>query len=258
MDNYEDAILPDDFEDTPVDNELEAESTTDEVNADDHFVEDATPTEDQEITETVEQEAQKLRIKYNHEEREIDLDEARELAQKGLNYEKAVERARQEARDAYIAEQGYEWNGQPITTEAAYNQALKERDLIEKYREQDLPDDVIQELIESKKFRDSYRSQQEQLEKEQHEKQQFSDFVEAFPDVDPKTISPDTWAKVEQGIPLKYAYLEQERAQLLEKAKVVEQNTINQQKAPIKGVTAFGAGEPEKASDPFLDGFSGG
>lgn len=40
-------------------------------------------------------------------------------------------RAEQEGRDKFIANQGYEWNGKPIKTEAEYNQALKEYQMME-------------------------------------------------------------------------------------------------------------------------------
>lgn len=61
-----------------------------------------------------------------------------------------TERVRQEAaqqgRDAWVAEQGYEWNGKRIATEAEYKQALKEKEIRDRYMEQGLPEDVIQRL----------------------------------------------------------------------------------------------------------------
>ncbi|KIL35863.1 hypothetical protein SD71_10750 [Cohnella kolymensis] len=120
----DDAILPDDYEATPApEQEVEQEQPAETLTE----VEDTKPTEE-EAEPT--QEPQKLKIKYNHEEKEISLEEATTLAQKGLNYDKGIERVRQEAaqqaRDAWIAEQGYAWNGKPITTEAEYNrQRLK-------------------------------------------------------------------------------------------------------------------------------------
>jgi len=42
-------------------------------------------------------EPQRIKVKYNHQELEIPYEEAVQHIQKGMNYDKAVERARQEA-----------------------------------------------------------------------------------------------------------------------------------------------------------------
>lgn len=111
-----------------------------------------TDTQQTENTTTQETESQtetqtdlpKLKVKFNHEEKEIPYEEAVQLAQKGMNYDKAVERAKQEARDNWITEQGYEWQGKPITTEAEYKTALREQQLLEQHK--DLPLEVAQKL----------------------------------------------------------------------------------------------------------------
>lgn len=243
----DDAILPDDFVDTPVEEMEEPQDDTFESDAEDTKPAEE-PTEPEPTVETP-----KIKVKYNHEEKEIDLEEAAVLAQKGMNYDKAVERAAQQARDAYIAEQGHEWNGKKITTEAEYKQALMERDLIEKYKDQGLPDEVIQELVESRKFREQYQSQQQQNESKQKQESEYAEFVAIYPDVDPKSIKPETWDRVNAGTPLKYSYMEQERVELMAKAKVQEQNQINRQKAPVRSVSDHGTGDT--TSDPFLEGF---
>lgn len=218
--------------------------------------EDSEPTSEEPVAEVQNQEPtpQTLKVKYNHEEKELSYEEAVELAQKGMNYEKAVERAKQEALDSYIAEQGYEWNGQAITTYEQYQQALKEQELIEQYQDAELPDEVIQELIENRKFREQYMAQQEEQQKQLQEQKAFEEFAEAFPDVDPESIPVEVWQKYESGVPLKYAYMEHEMTKLRTLANVQKQNTQNQNK-PTLGVTSFGSGEPQKSVDPFLEGF---
>lgn len=248
----DDMILPDDYSDTPTETPQESEDT---IELDEQAAEDTKPAEDQPAPEKQEPptEPLKIPIKYNKEERLLTVEEAAELAQKGMNYDKAVERAKQEARDAYIAEQGHEWNGKKITTEAEYKQAIMERDLMQKYQDQGLPDEVVQELVENRKFREQYQSSQQEAETKQKQKADFDAFLEAFPGVDPTSIKPETWEKVNSGVPLKYAYMEQERAELLTKAKVQEQNQANQQKAIVRGVSDHGAGDT--AIDPFIEGF---
>lgn len=103
----------------------------------------------------------------------------------------ATERARQEARDSWIAEQGYEWNGKPIKTEAEYKQAIKEKELFESYQSKGLPEEVVNDLVELKKFREETlaerqaRESQEQKAKEEQEKIQirnsmFDEFFEEY------------------------------------------------------------------------------
>lgn len=252
----QDVILPDDFEDTPTEEvsadedslELDAEETTD--------TEDTKPVED--VTEQTEPEQQaKIKIIYNKEEKEIDLEEAKLLAQKGMNYEKAIERAKQEAaqqaKDAVIAEMGMvDYEGQPITTESRYREVLQEKEIRDKYK--DLDPELRKELIENRRFREQFQAQQQQQEQQIKQQQQFDEFIQSFPNVDPSTIKPETWEKVNAGIPLKYAYMEQERAELLTRTKVVEQNQKNKQRAPVTSVSAHGTGDT-LSSDPFLEGF---
>jgi hypothetical protein len=81
--------------------------------------------------------------------------------------EKARREAAQEARDSWIAEQGYEWKGKSIKTEAEYKQALKEKELEEKIHSQysNVPDEIVNELLEGKRFRDQYQTEQQEKER---------------------------------------------------------------------------------------------
>lgn len=168
-----------------------------------------------------------LEIKYNKEQIRLDKEKARELAQKGMNYEKAVERAKQEARDAYIAEQGYEWNGKPITTEADYQQALREQQLIEQYQQRDLPDEVIQELIENRKFRENYEKQQQEIQLKTQREIDFQNFLQAYPDVKADSIPLSVWETVERGESLVNAYMRYENQLLKQKLNIETKNQEN-------------------------------
>ena len=233
----EDTIMPDDNQ------EQEQEEVTE--------VEEETKPSTEE-TEPVEQPL-KIPIKYNKETRELTVEEAAELAQKGLNYEKAVERARQEARDAWIAEQGYEWNGRPIKTEADYKQALIEKELMEKY--QDVPKEVVDELIENRKFREQFQAKEKEQQEQEKQQAHFKEFVESFPGVKPEDIPGEVWEKVNQGVPIKYAYMEHAYSQAQTKLKVYQQNETNAKKAPVGSVTAHG-GQEIAPEDDFLRGFN--
>jgi hypothetical protein len=157
-----------------------------------------------------------IKVKFNHEEREIPYEEAVTHIQKGMNYEKAVERARQEARDAWVAEQGYEWKGKPIKSEAEYKQALKEQELESKIRAQysNVPDEIVNELLEGKRFREQYQTEKQTAEQKAAEQKMYADFLEAYPDVKSTDIPAEVWKEVKAGKNLTDAYVRYENKQL--------------------------------------------
>lgn len=160
-------------------------------------------------------EPQSIRVKYNHQELDLPYDEAVTHIQKGMNYEKAVERARQEAIDQEYAAMGYTWNGKPITSKAEYQEALREQELMQKYQNQGLPEDVVSELIENRKFREQYQTQQQQIEAQQRKAQEeadlnsrrdgmYDEFLGEFPDYNTEekwaAIPKDVWADAEKWL----------------------------------------------------------
>jgi hypothetical protein len=256
MEDFQDNVLDAGLSDTPTDTADLGQD--DGIDFEDFSLDEGDDTDSyQEEPSEPQFNQQGIRIKYNHEERDLSYDEAVELAQKGMNYEKAMERASQEAEqralDNFIAQQGYEWNDQPITTYAEYQQALAEQELMEKYG--NVPEEVVQELLENRRFREQYMAQQEEAKQQQYQNQQFQELVESFPDVDPESIPSDVWQKFESGIPLKYAYMEYEMTKLKTANTIQQQNLQNKTKAPIQGVTSFGNGEPQQSRDLFLEGF---
>lgn len=192
-----------------------------------------------------------LEIKYNKEQIRLDREQAKELAQKGMNYEKAVERAKQEARDAYIAEQGYEWNGKPINSESEYREALREQELMEQYQQRDVPDEVIQELIENKKFRERYETEQTIKERESQQQRDFQDFLEAYPDVKADTIPVEVWQEVEQGKSLTDAYMKHENRILKQKLGLTQKSEMIEQKNQENALSSIGAVRSNGTTNPF-------
>jgi hypothetical protein len=275
MDNFEDMILPDDFvlpqtntEGTEssndsttntnenVGNEGNSESTTTNT--------ESTTTQNSNVNESnTTTEPQKIKIKYNHEEKEISIDEARELAQKGMAFDKSVERAKQEARDSYIAEQNFVWNNKPIKTEVEYKQALAEQELIQKYQNQNLPDDVIQELIESKKFREESKELQKIKSDEEAKKTDYVNFINWFEETNGRSfdankdqIPQEVWNLNSNGKSLVDAYASHENKILRDKLKQLEHNQSIATKAPVKGVTTNGnTNVQSEEDDPYLKGF---
>lgn len=261
----DDTILPDDYSETPEAEEKQEDSFDMDSEDTGTDAEDTTPAEEPEQpTETAQE--QKLKLKFNHEEREISLEEATALAQKGMNYEKAVERARveaaQQARDSYIAEQGYEWNGKPITSEAQYKDALAEQALIDKYKDSNLPDEVIQELMEGRKDREERAKEKAAQEEETKKTTQVNDFLDYFQRVNERpfdgvkdSIPQEVRDAVDRGETLKNAYMEFHNKELRSQLKIAKQNETNSKKAPVGSVTAHGGNKTE-AEDDFLAGFN--
>lgn len=193
-----------------------------------------------------------LEIKYNKEQIKLDREKAIELAQKGMNYEKAVERAKQEARDAYIAEQGYEWNGKPITTESEYREALREQELLQQYQSYDVPEEVIQELVENKKFREKYETEQQRVEREKAQERDFQNFLESYPDIKPDEIPVSVWQEVENGKSLIDAYMKYENKILKEKLNMTSKQEQIEQRNQENASASIGAVKSNGESAPFF------
>ena len=174
---------------------------------------------------------QTFKLKYNHEEREIPYSQAVELAQKGMNYDKAIERATQEAEQraekSYYSKMGYEWKGKPITCQAEYDNAIKERDLeaeiAKKYAH--LDEETQKEMLENRKFREQSqaekqaiedekaRIQKETTDREQKQKESLA-FLDEFKkdngrdfDFNKDVIPEEVKKQAESGVPLDIAYI---------------------------------------------------
>jgi hypothetical protein len=166
-----------------------------------------------------------IKVKYNHQEIEVPYEEAITHIQKGMNFDKAVERARQEAaqeaaqkaRDAVIAEMGYEWKGKRITTEAEYRQALQEKEIEDRLKSQysNLPDEIVNEILENRRFREETlaekKAREEAERKAQEEKDfaarrdsMFDEFIQEFPEYDTEekwqSLPKEVWADADKWL----------------------------------------------------------
>ncbi|OUS72985.1 hypothetical protein B1748_23540 [Paenibacillus sp. MY03] len=169
--------------------------------------------------------------------------ELNEIVQKRLDRdrESVSKKAAQEARDAYIAEQNYEWQGKPIKTEAEYKQALTEKALIEKYQEQGLPDEFVNEMVENKRFRQEYENDRKKTESEQKQQAEFKAFLDAFPDIKPDEIPPGVWEEVNKGTRLVDAYARHENKLLKDKLAEIEQGKQIEQQNELNAASSTGS-----------------
>jgi predicted Zn-dependent protease len=225
----------------------------------------ATPTTTQENTTPS---VETFKVKYNHEEKEIPVEEARELAQKGMHYDKAIEKAKSEAhqaaRDAYIAEQGYEWNGKPITTEADYKQALKEQEIYQKLQAQSLPEEVIQEIIEGRKFREELTQEKQTVAQRQKQEAEYKEFFDYFAAENGRSFDPakdsipeEVWLATNKGKTLLDAYQANEakayKAKIKELEAQINTNKVNEANASTStgSVTGQGTGTDFISAETF-------
>jgi len=219
------------------------ETTTQETTQDTTQVQTQTDNTAQttESTQEQTQTAPFLKIKYNKDEVPLTMEEAQTLAQKGMNYDKAVERARQEARDSLIASYGYEWNGKPITTEAEYNQALREKELYDNLQSKNLPDDVVRELVENRKFREQFEQERQGAQTKAQKEQDMLNFLQQFPGVKPEEIPQDVWQEFNNGRSLVDAYTRHENKALRERVAKLEETTQAREKNNQNAQTSPGS-----------------
>lgn len=243
---------PDDEED--FDEELDEDS-------DDDFLPDEDDFGDEDLEDYEEYEelpGRGIKIKYNHEEMEIPYEEAIPLVQKGMNYDKLYEKLQEYEQHPILQMFEKEAEELGMTTDEYLEVLLAEQEAeeIEELTENNIPYDVAKEIVEARNLKELLVLENEQKQLQELEQQEFSEFINMFPDVEPEDILPETWLLFEQGVPLKYAYMEQERNQLLTEIEKVEQNTKNKSKSPVRGVSSHGYREEADDDDPFLKGFN--
>lgn len=83
--------------------------------------------------------------------------------------EKSAQDTAQKAKDELIASMNYEWKGKKITTETEYKQALQEKEIEDGIRKkyENLPDEVVNEIIENRKFREQFQAKEKELQKQE-------------------------------------------------------------------------------------------
>jgi hypothetical protein len=254
----EDMILPDDFQETPPEVEEVSETLDEPVET----VEDTKPTEQ---TETERQEAlQALKVKFNHEEREIPIDEAIPLVQKGLNYDKIQEKLQaleSDPRLSFVEELAGQHNmSVPEYLEAVKSQREQER--IQELVEKGISEEVAQELLETRKFREQMEAEKKAKAEEEKANADYNEFFNYFRQANDRDFNAQTdeipasvWEATQQGVPLKYAYMEHQNNQYKQQLQTLKQNQTNAKKAPVGSVTAHGSNEVA-SEDDFLAGFN--
>lgn len=183
----------------------EATESTESVETTEEVTEESTETEQIEQTE----EAQPfLNIKYNKEEKALSQEEAIELAQKGMNYDKVTGKLDEMKKYQDMVSKLAEKQGYSLEEYENQMEVWEQEKIKEDYINQGIPETMVDEFIEAKRLKDELNAQK--TEQEQNDKI-YADIeaLETFvgKEIDVKQLPDEVLnAWLGNGIPLQYAY----------------------------------------------------
>ena len=259
---------------TPADSDEDALETASDTEEGTDAAEALEQTADEAPGEASGEEAEKtatpptVRIKFNHEERELSLEEAATLAQKGLKLESELEKLRTApeytvidrmakasgmTREQYIAQ----------VDQMEADRARQEAEHAIRQQYPDAPDELVRETVENRRAAEAERERHQKEAEEALRQKLMEDaraeaqnrdmnaFLEAYPDMRDfeHDIPAEVWEKVRGGESLLPAYRAYENQQLRAELEQLRQNEKNRERA-VGSMT--GAGEVQ--GDDFLEG----
>lgn len=296
MFNEEDMILPEGFDpelgdqnftdngelvDMPIAQTTEGEvgQQTAEDEEDGRIISPETLTEGTEgvVTEpSTEPAPQTLKVRFNHEDRELSMDEATVYAQKGMNYDRIEQRSKeQEAKltkyESMAKMFGFE-SAEAMMSQAKDNYInVKIQELVNQGNSEAMARFLVQQ--EMKEQNANVQSEPAAQETEApvirgvspEIKEQIKEFSAAYPDV---TKIPDEVFRMHtEGVRLKTAYAIWEKQNSMEKVQAEKQAALNElailkqnqaaaAKGPVTGTVGIAPPAKDEPEDPFLKGFN--
>lgn len=228
---------------------------------------------EQTITQSEPAVPQTIKVKYNHEERELGLDEAAQYAQKGMNYDKLEEKLRAfEANaaksDRLAKELGYADTAEMIAKAEENFINRQVRELVEAGN----TEAMARFLVEQRMAKAAVNAPAPEVKPQEpptpeqpsrplispERKAELDEFVRAFPGI---TKLPDEVLTANRnGVRLKAAYenyqLKQKYDEQQKQLSILKQNQAAAARAPVTGVVGKAAPKTEEPEDPFLKGFN--
>lgn len=263
----DDIIMPDDIEDTPIDDESDEEvELNDEQTSESEEKPQEPEDEDKKFLDYLNK---KGLIKYNGSNVEVkSLDDLVQNYQKGMNYDK--HQAKNEREDDVVLSYISEMASKMGLTKEQYIEQVK---AYQKQKEEEAKEAEVQRMVSNgvdeqtardvasikalaeqlKAERAELQKQKEESDRKAREDKEYEDFIKEYPEVDASKI-PDEVFKDAKDIGLTNAYAKYENKLLREKIKTLEQNAKN---ASSSIVTATSEGSPteQETKDDFLIGF---
>ena len=234
------------------------EETTEET------VEESTTEEPVEAEPTPEEIPPFLNIKFNGEEKSLTEEEARTLAQKGMNYDRFYEPIERLARMNNMSVGDYV--NQLNDTQFQYELSKTMDELREDPKYENVNDEVLEEIAKTRVEnligeRDKYYADQQKEQADAQEeavKRDVDKFLEEYPefkDKGPDALDPKVFEYTKKGYTLLEAYNKFQRdsvkqSQIEAQAKASKLNEENKKKS-LGSTTNAGSVE----ADPFLRGF---
>ncbi len=196
----------------------------------------------------------KFKVKFNHEEKELTYDEAVQYAQKGLNYDRIYpeyEKLRNNPHLSYL-EQKAQKLGITVEQLIENDRKYEEQEALNQLVQQNIPPEYAKEMLENRKFRESYQSQQQQAQAQQAKQKMFGEFLEAYPDVKNEDIPPEVWQAVKRGESLLNAYIRYENKQFREKLAGFEQQQQTQAANDKNAAASAGSAKTQGKTGGFI------
>lgn len=237
-------ILPDDFVEEPA---------TPQAEEPPKVAEEGTPTEQQQPAEV----QPKIKIKFNHEEKELGVDEAVPLIQKGMNYDKLQEKLKgyENSPELSFLSKLAEENNMTVQEYMDAVEESREQQKINELVQKNIPEDIAKEILESRKLRQEFKDMQKRQADDEKLANEYNELIEAFPDAKIENLDKRVWELNAKGAPLKYAYMEGVLEKYKTENQILRKNEENTKKTPVSGVTTHGSQEVAE-EDAFLQGFN--
>ncbi|MDP4086798.1 MAG: hypothetical protein Q8934_19720 [Bacillota bacterium] len=192
--------------------------------------------------------------KYKIDDQEYTMDELRDLTQKGMNIPKLESKI--QAIDqkfgglAAMAEQ------QGVGLDDFINQIqynAEEMQVRQMAQEYDISEEDARRYLDDSGFFEGRKQREAQQQQQQANDEMLVDFLNYFEksqghrfDAEKDQIPAEVWQEVENGTPLRYAYLQHERNQLLQEIENIKNPSSSR---PVKR-------ESNNENDAFLKGFN--
>lgn len=251
---------------------------------DDDLFSDAEPEEEAEAqeeqtsapdaAEKPDEKPQTLRIKYNGQEQEITLEQAAELAQKGMNYDKVLNERnglRVDARASELMRRLAEANGMDVEQYVGFVENQQKAVMLQKEAQNirtkypDMPDDAVQEMAEmrvNEKHKAAEESAAARRRSEEEARQKpWMDFLREFPEYkDGRELPRGVAEGIERGLTPVEAMLRhrqteyEQRIKELETKLTTKEQNEKSRKASVGSAVSTAA---TKVEDAFLSAFDG-
>lgn len=195
----------------------------------------------------------KIKVKFNHEEREMDEDEARPLVEKGMNYDKKVRelqdlQTRLEKAETLARRMGYQTPEEML--EAADKNLFESQ--VQELVDTGMHEVMARDYVQRKWNEQAAPHQQTVKDQDAQVKKEIDEFVRMYPGV--TELPQEVLDAFQSGVSLPVAYERFRYAKAQEELKILKQNQSAAAKAPVAPTTKHGTAAP-KAKDPFEAGF---